>query len=66
MDNLTPLRAFRKSQALTLDQLAPRLGVTAGQLSRIEREGTTSLEMALKLAELTGGDPSDFSRARAA
>lgn len=50
----TPLRRFRKAKALTLEALSAQAGMTPGQLSRIERHGTTSLPTAIKLAELTG------------
>lgn len=47
------LREFRKSKGWTLDDLAEKVELSAGQLSRIEREGTTSLPTAMKLAKLT-------------
>lgn len=59
---LTPLRKFRKDQGKTLDDLAPEVGVTAGQLSRIERQGTESLTTALKLSEVTGLPVEAFTR----
>lgn len=61
----TPLRAFRKSRAekMTLRDLAEKVGVTEGQLSRIERDGTESLPMALKLAEITGLPVESFAKA---
>ena len=33
----TPMRAFRRTRLLSLDDVAIRTGVNAGQLSRIER-----------------------------
>jgi transcriptional regulator with XRE-family HTH domain len=52
---VTPLRAFRQAQCpkMPLHQLAEKVGVSESQLSRIEREGTDSLPLALRLAELT-------------
>lgn len=49
-----PLKAFRKARGLRLKDLGQAIGVTEGQMSRIEREGTVSLPHALKLAEMTG------------
>lgn len=51
-----PLRAYRASQSpkIPLRTLAEQIGVTEGQMSRIEREGTTSLPHAMKLSEITG------------
>jgi transcriptional regulator with XRE-family HTH domain len=57
----SPLRAYRKAQKLTLGVLSEPVGVTPGQLSRIERFGTTSLPTALKLAEITGLPVADFA-----
>jgi transcriptional regulator with XRE-family HTH domain len=55
MTDVTPLRAFRKAQAqkMPLRELALKVGVSESQLSRIEREGTDSLPLAIKLAEIT-------------
>lgn len=50
---MTPLRAFRREKEITLKALAPFIGVSESQLSRIEREGTPLLRIALKLAEIT-------------
>lgn len=49
--NLNPRRIARKKRNMTLQDLAAEIGVTVGQMSRIERQGTTSLPHALKLAE---------------
>ena len=64
--SMTPLREYRKTHGLTLTELAPRIGVTDGQLSRIEREGTTMLDIALKLSELTKHPPAAFQKREAA
>ena len=48
------LRAFRHQRKLTLGVMAKQLGITPGQLSRIEREGTTSFPRAIALADMTG------------
>lgn len=50
----TPLRIFRRSRKETLEALAAKLGITAGQLSRIERGKSTSLETAMAIKRLTG------------
>jgi transcriptional regulator with XRE-family HTH domain len=67
-DTVTPLRAFRtaKSPKMPLRELAAKIGVTEGQLSRIEREGTDSLPMAIKLAEITGLPVESFGKAERA
>jgi len=62
---MTPLRAFRKKNKLTLGAVAPQIGVSESQLSRIEREGTASLDIALRLAELTAQPIEAFSKAQA-
>lgn len=59
---MTPLRAYRKERKLTLGDVAPELGVSDSQLSRIEREGTDSLRLALKLSDMTGAEPGAFSK----
>lgn len=68
MSAVSPLRAFRQSQQprMPLRTLAERIGVSEGQLSRIERGGTTSLDMALKLASETGLPVEAFTRQSAA
>lgn len=48
---LNPRRIARKKRNMTLQDLAVEIGVTVGQMSRIERQGTTFLPHALKLAE---------------
>lgn len=48
------LRTYRKERKLTLSHMADKFGMTAGQLSRIERGGATSLETALIIERLTG------------
>jgi len=48
------LRERRKAMNLTLEALAEKLGITAGQLSRIERGKATSLDTALAIKRLTG------------
>ena len=51
---MSALRTRRKELGLTLAQLAAKVGVSEGQLSRIERDGTSSLDRALKVARETG------------
>lgn len=46
-----PIRQARRERNWTLEDLAAKLGVTSGQMSRIERNGTTNLEHALTLAK---------------
>jgi transcriptional regulator with XRE-family HTH domain len=48
------LRQYRKRKGLTLADLAPKIGVTEGQLSRIETTGKASLKTALAIQEETG------------
>ena len=48
-----PIRLYRRQNGLTLEVLAERVGVTHGQLSRIERGMTPSLATAMRLAEAT-------------
>jgi len=50
----TPLKAFRRNNGLKLRDLAEQIGVTEGQMSRIERNGTNSLSTALRIANVTG------------
>lgn len=68
MSEISPLRAYRLAHKpkMPLRTLAERIGVTEGQLSRIERGGTTSLETALRLATATGLPIEAFTRQRAA
>lgn len=66
MSKQTPLRAFRKAQAKTLKELADIVGVSEGQLSRIEREGTESLPMAMRLSEITNLPVETFAKRQAA
>jgi transcriptional regulator with XRE-family HTH domain len=68
MTDVTPLRAFRKAQAqkMPLRELALKVGVSESQLSRIEREGTDSLPLAIKLAEITSLPVESFVKSQAA
>ncbi len=63
---MNPLRRHRKAKGLTLDDVAPDIGVSPSQLSRIEREGTASLEVAIKLARVTGDPVEAFRKPEAA
>lgn len=54
METPSPLRMRRKALNLTLSELARKVGVTEGQLSRIERFGGVSAPIAVKLQEVTG------------
>lgn len=46
------LRDIRKARRLTLKQVAEKVGISEGQASRIEREGTGSMVTAMKYAEV--------------
>lgn len=48
------LRDRRKQMGLSLRKLADMIGVTEGQLSKIERTGRPSLQTAVRLSEVTG------------
>jgi transcriptional regulator with XRE-family HTH domain len=63
-----PLRAFRHSRTprMPLHELANRVGLSESQMSRVEREGTNSLPLALKLAEVTGLPVETFAAGEAA
>jgi len=58
----TPLRIQRKNLGLTLADLAERVGITQGQLSRIERGGRASLNTAVKIEEITGVSAAEIAR----
>lgn len=51
---MSDLRTRRKELGLTLAQLAAKVGVSEGQLSRIERGGKPSLSSALAIERETG------------
>jgi transcriptional regulator with XRE-family HTH domain len=52
MESTVDLRRMRRKQRdMTLADLAKRVGLSTGQVSRIEREGTSSLPVAIKLSE---------------
>jgi transcriptional regulator with XRE-family HTH domain len=55
------LRSRRKALGLTLAQMAERVGVTEGQISRIERFGGASLATAVKLERETGLPAASFA-----
>jgi transcriptional regulator with XRE-family HTH domain len=63
-----PLRKYREAQRpkLPLKQLAEEVGLSESQLSRIEREGTDSLSLARKLAEITKLPIEAFAKPEAA
>ena len=55
------IREWRKAQDLTLEQLAERVGMTHGTLSRIERGKTAYTQPVLEaLAEALGTDPASL------
>lgn len=58
----TPLRIRRKKLGLTLATLASSVGITQGQLSRIERGGRTSLDTAVKLEAATGVSTAEIAK----
>lgn len=49
------LTEYRKSQGLTLDDLATRLGKSKGHLCGIEQSNRASAKMALAIEHETGG-----------
>lgn len=51
---MNALRNRRKELGLTLAQLAAKVGVSEGQLSRIERGGKPSLSSAVAIERETG------------
>lgn len=61
MTDATPLRKARQKCKMPLHELAAELGVTVGQMSRIERFGTKSLPHALVLAEKFKLKPADLA-----
>ena len=66
MNDMSPLRAFRRRKGKTLRDMAADLGISEGQLSRIETSGTTSLERAVSLSKATGLPVDAFMRSAAA
>lgn len=62
----TALKKYRKDNRLTLADVAVKVDVTEGHLSRVERSGTDMLPLAMKLAEVTGLPVEAFARDRAA
>lgn len=59
---MTPLRAYRKANKKTLAEIAAEIGMSEGQLSRIERFGTDQLSIAIRLATMTKTKPEQFQR----
>lgn len=56
------LRDYRKRNGMTLAELAAKVGVTPGQLSRIETgESGTTLAVAVRIEEETGIKPADIA-----
>lgn len=56
-----PLRRWRKETGKALSSLAEEASITTAHLSQIEhRKGNCSLELALKLADITGLPVKDF------
>ena len=49
------LREWRKKQNLTQAETAERLGLSQGHLSKIERGEPLSLQKALEISAMTGG-----------
>ena len=58
------LRQYRKRNGLTLANLAEKVDVTEGQLSRIETTGRASLSTALKIQAETGIPPERLTGAQ--
>ena len=57
-EKTTPFARYRQERGLTLaalrKELRPQVDLSESQLSRIESDGTTSLDTALNLAGATG------------
>lgn len=66
--SVPPLTRFRKNATprVTLQALADEVGVSVSYLSRVERFGTDSLSLALKLSQATGLAPETFVQRAAA
>lgn len=65
MANEHALTVWRKSQNLTQDELAEKIGVSRWMVNRLEAgERTPSFDLAIKMQELSGGKvkPMDFAR----
>ena len=63
MENLHPLRSYRKSKGLTLQAMASLVGIDASNLSRIETgKQPPSADLLIKVAEATSGEvtPNDM------
>lgn len=63
---IDPLNAWRKSQELTLTQVGQMIGVSNGQMCRIENEGTDMLPVAMRLSEITGLPVETFAKTKLA
>jgi transcriptional regulator with XRE-family HTH domain len=51
-----PLRRYRKTKALSLEEFGLKVGVTAATISRIEnRKQGVKLDLALRIASATAG-----------
>lgn len=66
MTAMHPLREWRKSRKMTLDDMSEALGVRSSHLSYVERgERGVSIELAARIAELTeNAVPMDAFRRR--
>lgn len=65
MANEHALTTWRKSQNLTQDDLAGKLGVSRWMVNRLEMgERTPSFDLAIKIQSLTGSSvmPADFAK----
>jgi transcriptional regulator with XRE-family HTH domain len=64
-----PLRRYRKTKALSLEEFGQKVGVTAATISRIEnRKQGVKLDLALRIARATAGavKPDDLQISEAA
>jgi transcriptional regulator with XRE-family HTH domain len=58
----TPLRVVRKAKGVNLRTLAKRCKISESQMSRIERDGTDSLKLAVELSKFSGLPVETFMR----
>lgn len=67
MQDIHPLRTWRKQQPITLQALAAKLDISVSHLSEIECwHNVPSLPLAAKLAKETGLSINEFVRSREA
>ncbi len=55
VEQISPLRRWRREQGLTLEQMAAALGASKGRLSSIENGASCSYDLALAIEKFTRG-----------